>query len=92
MTPEQGIAIAATGVVGLLSFFLRSAFATITTRLDRLEAGLVELIAEMRANNVIGNTNASEIQILRQRQHDISNELQLVKAIQKRCKHCNGDV
>jgi hypothetical protein len=90
MTPEQGIAIAATSVVGLLGFFLRSAFATITTRLDRLEAGLVELIAEMRANNVIGNTNASEIAILRQRYHELSNELQSHKFIIDKCKQCQG--
>jgi hypothetical protein len=90
MTPEQIIAMAATGVVGLLGFFLRSAFATITTRLDRLEAGLVELIAEMRTGNLQNSVNTSEIQILRTRQHELSNELQIVKAIQQRCKHCNG--
>ena len=90
MTPEQIIAMVATGVVGLLGFFLRSAFSTITTRLDRLEAGLVELVAEMRAGNVQAQNNAAEIVLLRQRQHDLSNEMQIVKAIQQRCRHCNG--
>jgi hypothetical protein len=90
MTPEQIIAIAATGVVGLLSFFLRSAFATITTRLDRLEAGLVELIAEMRTGNLQNSVNTSEIAILRQRFHDLSSELQSHKFIIDKCKQCQG--
>jgi hypothetical protein len=90
MTPEQIIAIAATGVVGMLSFFLRSAFATITHRLDKLESALVELIAETRAGNITSTNNTSEIALLRTRQHELSNELQIVKAIQQRCKHCNG--
>jgi hypothetical protein len=90
MTSEQIIAIVATGVLGMLSFFLRSSFASITSRLDRLETGLAELIAEMRANNVIGNTNAAEIQILRQRYHELSNELQSHKFIIDKCKQCNG--
>jgi hypothetical protein len=90
MTPEQIIAMAATGVVGLLGFFLRSAFATITTRLDRLEAGLVELIAEMRTGNLQNSVNTSEIQILRQRYHELSNELQSHKFIIDKCKQCNG--
>jgi hypothetical protein len=90
MTSEQIIAIVATCVLGMLSFFLRASFASITSRLDKLEAGLVELIAEMRASNVIGNTNAAEIQILRQRYHELSNELQSHKFIIDKCKQCNG--
>jgi hypothetical protein len=88
MTPEQVIAVAATGVIGMLGFFLRSAFATITSRLDKLECSLIELIAETRAGNVQAATNSSEIGILRSRMHDISNEIQVIKARQNACKHC----
>ena len=90
MTPEQIIAMAATGVVGMLGFFLRSAFATITNRLDKLESALVELIAETRAGNITSTNNTAEINIIRTRLHDLTAEVQLHKFVIEKCKNCQG--
>lgn len=92
MTVEQLVAFVASCVVAMLGFFLRSAFGNITSRLDALEKTLGELLAETRASNVIAATNTEEINRLRNRMDVLAGDLQTVKAVQARCRHCNGDL
>lgn len=90
MTTEQIIGTIAVSVVGMLAFFLKATFASVTSRLDKVEAVMNELLAELRVANTNASNHASEISILRQRVHDLSNSMQIVKSTQERCKACNN--
>ncbi len=77
-------------LLGVIGFFLRAVYASFTKRLDSLEHSLGELLSELKAGNVITTANSQEITLLRTRFHDLSNEMQIVKSIQQRCKTCSG--
>jgi hypothetical protein len=77
-------------LLAIIGFFLRSIYASAMHRLDSLEKIVTEALGELKAGNIITTTNSQEIALLRTRQHDLSNEFQILKSIQQRCKHCNG--
>jgi len=90
MTTEQIIGLIAVSVVGMLAFFLKATFSSVSSRLDKVEAVMNELLAELRVANTNANNHAAEIAILRQRMHDMSNTVQILKSTQERCKACNN--
>lgn len=90
MNTEVIISAITMGLGGLLVWFFKSTLSDVTKRLDRLEHGLSALLSELRAGNITATTNTQEINLLRARMHELSNDVHLVKITQQNCKKCSG--
>lgn len=88
---EQIVLFVVSGVLAVITFFLKQAFTNITDRLDGLEKTLGSLLTELRAANVISTINTEEINRLRNRVDELSVAVQGVLATQNRCRVCRGD-
>jgi len=91
MTSSEILALLATGVVGILGFFFKSAVNSVNTRLDKLEEKLSLIVAQMASSLARQDNNSQEIERLRNIVHKLTNEVQVIKAVQDRCKTCNKD-
>ncbi len=77
-------------LLGVIGFFLKAVYSSVITRLDSIEKTLSDHLGELKAGNVITASNTAEINLLRTRYHELSNEMQGFKFIADKCKHCNG--
>jgi chromosome segregation ATPase len=90
MSTSEILALLATGVVGLLGYFFKSAVNSVNSRLDKLEEKLSLIVAQMAASSAKQDHNAYEIERIRDVLHKVTNEVQRIKAIQDRCSSCNS--
>lgn len=70
----------------VISYFLRAVYVNFTKRLDNLEKSLGDFLVEIKSSNVITKQNTEEISILRQRYHDLSNDIHVLGLQQAKCK------
>ena len=90
MSTSEIIAIIASGIVSFMVFLLKSAVNSVNDRLDSLADKVDILVEKFAASAVRAETNSAEIERFRTRLHDISNEVQKLKATQDRCRTCNS--
>jgi len=89
--PQVQLAIAvASTILALVGFLLRNAIAGFNKRLDRLEDRLGDFVTHVAAQSVDVKTAKDEINNLRDSVDVLEKDINILKAVQDRCRACNN--